>query len=639
MDILQSQLKSKFQNVICENCHSLLRVCLDVFCKAQRIFCSSCQEQKQELELESNNQAQGLFKPYLEQNSHKKHEQQVFCIAQLLDMQKQEKIKFQSHQFDESPDIQEQKEIYLNLMKDVDNFEKQVQHELKIIRSNINEKYSLISSSFDQYVQIDIDQVQNILLQYREEYKVAFEQKIQEYVKKLMHPIHLNFAVLKNNLENVKETALNHIKSMANQVKLQNKVEIVDLLEEKWNGSIHDMTIYKNCFVLCGEALRLYTPCGSKNKLQKSFDFNINDTIRCVQVSRDGSILAAGGNGKLILFNTENMKIIFNQVNSASSISYYSVDISPDNRYFAFSVKNKKTSNQIFIFDISNVHTDPKLKQVLADHNSLILSSKFTNDGKFLVSSGCDYKIIIYALDEQTNEFKKVQILRDNDDIVNEISLSQDSKTLVSVSSDGKCFIYSRKCDEAQMQEEEDEEIKKTIQIQKDLERLNQVQYTNSIEEEEKQQIPQSNQNIQNNLLMNQIHSNPFLAQSLIEDQNYIKYRLENNQAQVEQAIQKSKEENVIYENFEDVFELKGCFQMVGKKSISSVDINKSGNFMALSTGEDVLLYDISQKNNPRLISCITSQSIAVINRVKFSLYENSIYTCDQSGNLYNFKF
>ncbi|KAL4509347.1 hypothetical protein ABPG72_018278 [Tetrahymena utriculariae] len=638
MDVLQNQLKSKFDNVICENCHSLLSVCLDVFCKSQRIFCNACLEQKKEIDLESDNQTQGLFKPYLEQNSHKKHEQQVFCIAQLLDMQKKETIKFQSHQLDEYPAIQEQKEIYLNLMKDIDNFEKQVSHELKILRSNINEKYSLISSSFDQYVQIDVDQLQNILLQYREEYKIAFEQKVQEYVKKLMHPIHLNFAVLKSNLENVKETALNHIKTIANQVKLQNKVDVIDLLDQKWNSSIHDMTIYKNCFVLCGEALRLYTPSSNQNKLQKSFDFNINDTIRCVQVSRDGSILAAGGNGKLILFNTENMKIIFNQVNSASSVQYYSVDISPDNKYFAFSVKNKKTSNQVFIFDISNVHTNPKLKQVLADHNSLILSTKFSNDGKFLVSSGCDYKIIVYALDEEAQEFKKVQVLRDNDDIVNEVSLSQDSKTMASVSSDGKCFIYSRRCDEAQMQEE-NLEIQKTIQIQKDLERLNQVKYTNTIEEEEKKQDLQQNQNTQNNLLMNRIHSNPFLAQSLIEDQNYIKYRLENNQSQVEQAIQKSKEENVIYENFEDVFELKGCFQMVGKKSINSVDINKSGNFMALSTGEDVLLYDISQKNNPHLLSCITSQSIAVINRVKFSQYENSLYTIDQSGNLYNFKF
>ena len=134
------------------------------------------------------------------------------------------------------------------------------------------------------------------------------------------------------------------------------------------------------------------------------------------------------------------------------------------------------------------------------------------------------------------------------------------------------------------------------------------------------------------NLFIKSPSSNPFLAQSLLEDKAYMKYYVENNilEREKDKAIEISKEENMVYdEDFEESFDLTGYFSLIGNNSINSADIDISCNYLAICCSEDILIYDISVKSKPRLLNCVKNTTVSIINKVKFSHSHPILYFCD----------
>jgi WD40 repeat protein len=143
--------------------------------------------------------------------------------------------------------------------------------------------------------------------------------------------------------------------------------------------------------------------------------------------SPDGRTLAAGTEGKVLLYSLSNLAeeptaLIPNEKVGNSRNNIGAVAYSPDGKYLAAG----GTGSIVHIWTTDNLKS-PATK--LTGHTAEIIDLAFTPDGKNLVSAGRDGKVMIWSM---SNLHARPKVLSDNKGPVYSIDMTPDGETLLS---------------------------------------------------------------------------------------------------------------------------------------------------------------------------------------------------------------
>lgn len=154
--------------------------------------------------------------------------------------------------------------------------------------------------------------------------------------------------------------------------------------------------------------------------------------VRAVEFSRDGHLLASGGElGEVVIWDTDKEAILHELLGHEDMV--LSLAFSPDGYYVASGSRD----GSVKVWRIDN----GLMEKNFTGHQEAITSLVFSPDGRFLYSGGADNYVSVWDLDRNM----KASELRGHTEPISGLAISPDGETLVSSSYDRHIKIWNTK--------------------------------------------------------------------------------------------------------------------------------------------------------------------------------------------------
>lgn len=157
---------------------------------------------------------------------------------------------------------------------------------------------------------------------------------------------------------------------------------------------------------------------------------NRSPEIGAIAFSPDGSTIAAGGYGAVVLFETSSGRKL-GQLTGITEVAR-SVAFSRDGKYFATGAGRPGQVGEIKIWDTGRDFWAKPAAQTIRAHKDCVYAVAFSPDSKALASTSYDH--MIYLWDPMTG--KEIKPLKEHTDAVFDLAFSPDGKWLASGGAD-----------------------------------------------------------------------------------------------------------------------------------------------------------------------------------------------------------
>jgi WD40 repeat protein/energy-coupling factor transporter ATP-binding protein EcfA2 len=197
------------------------------------------------------------------------------------------------------------------------------------------------------------------------------------------------------------------------------------LFNEKYDGSSHNADIYDGMYY----ALKEFK--GQSFNSLKGHTGSVRDVEF---LPGTNTLYSTGGDGYIMKWDVRNPGETYSLIKENELVNRI-LALSEDGRWLACG--NEDGEIQLFTTQDDSIYT------TLRGHDKMVLSLDFTPDGKKLISSGNDKKILEWDMESFTSK-----TIFEYKEPINTIDLSPDGKVILGGSQDGKILVWNRASDD-----------------------------------------------------------------------------------------------------------------------------------------------------------------------------------------------